>query len=156
MNQRPEGQRRRLGKEDDEAWHATHFGYAYAFVKNIHPLWVLTRECQDYDAVFKWVENGIMQRVPVQLKTLPPINPNETVDRLLKKAKKYSGDDLFLVLHMNRSEHFTTIAVPPLQVRQLWLWGWSKPDHSEIYLRSVDREKTEAFRVPFRLSLRAS
>ncbi|MBI4623465.1 MAG: hypothetical protein HY736_09650 [Verrucomicrobia bacterium] len=145
-----EGLHRKLVKEDDEAWQAVIFGYAFAFVRNIHPLWVLARENQDYDAVFKWMENGIVQRVPVQLKMLPAMNPKETIDGLLEKAKKYSGNDLFLVLFMNRSEFFTTITVPRLQIRQLWLWGWSKPDHSEIYLARVDLEKPETFRVPFR------
>ena len=155
LSQGNKGPPRKLVKEDDEAWQAAIFGYAYAFAKNIHPLLVLARESQDYDAVFKWKENGVVQRVPVQLKTLPSINPKETIDRLLQKAKKYSGNDLFLVLRMNRSEHFTTITVPPLQIRQLWLWGWSKPDHSEIYLRSVDVEKTEALFVPFRPAQRS-
>lgn len=157
LSQRSKGRQHKLVKEDEEAWQAAHFGYAYAFVKNIHPLWVLAREFQDYDAVFKWLDSGIVQRVPVQLKMLPEMNPKETIDGLLMKAKKYSGNDLFLVLFMNRNEHFKTIAVPPLQIRQLWLWGWAKPDHSEIYLRSVDREnKTEEFRVPFRPAPRAS
>ncbi len=150
QKQYPQGVNRKLVKEDNEAWQAAHFAYAYAFAKNINPLWVLAREFQDYDAVFKWVDNGVVQRVPVQLKILPPMNPQETIDGLLEKAKKYSGNDLFLVLFLNRSEFFPSIKVPALQIRQLWLWGWSKPDHSEIYLRSVDREKTESFRVPFR------
>lgn len=142
------GLNRKRTKEDDEAWHAAVFGCAYAFVKNIRPLWVLVRECEDYDAVFNWRNNGTIQRVPVQLKEVPSLNPDETIDLLLQKAKKYSGNDLFLVLHMNRSERFTTIAVPPLQVRQLWLWGGRRrTTRKSIYEALTGRRpKNSAFR----------
>ncbi len=85
---------------------------------------------------------ALPRRVPVQLKRLPPerMNATETLESILKKtAGKCTGDDLLVAIHVDRSGHLTSTSVPKrFRVRELCLWGWSKPNNAEIFVNSYE------------------
>jgi len=146
-----------LHKEVHEAWQAATFGFAYGCAHHLGTLKVRHNRKQDSesDATFLWTENGREFTVPVQVKELPPatVNARETIEGLIAKiAKKYpTSRDLIVAVHLNRTEHHTRDIRFEMPVAQLWLWGWSKPDHSEITFTGGGRSRSRTFQVPFRV-----
>ncbi len=118
------------------------FGYAYAAGKGIKSLKVRSGEGpqHDFDAEFWWKQGAVDHRLPVSLKRLPPknVNARETLDNLIAKAAvKSTGGDLLLAIHVDRAGHLESLAIPKkFQIKELCLWGWSKPEHAEIFVNS--------------------
>lgn len=127
-----------------EERHAALFGYVYAAGKGLKSLVVRPREGpqRDYDAELRWKEGSANCRVPVQLKRLPPasLNPRETLESLIRKAAlKSTGNDLLIAIHVDRAGQISSIGVPnTFRIRELCLWGWSKPDHAELFVNSYE------------------
>ena len=133
------------------------FGYAYAVGNGIDSLVVRPGEGpqQDYDAEFRWNVGTADRRVPVQLKRLPPtkLNPRETLENILRKAAlKSTGNDLLVAIHVDRAGQLSSISVPSaFRIRELCLWGWSKPDHAELFVNSYEMgaSVSRQWKVPF-------
>ncbi|HEY4299978.1 MAG TPA: hypothetical protein VGM73_03825 [Candidatus Didemnitutus sp.] len=133
------------------------FGYAYAVGNGIDSLVVRPGEgpLHDFDAEFRWRTNATDHRLPVSLKRLPPaaLNPNETLEGIVKKAAlKSTGGDLLLAIHVDRAGHLTTLNIPrKFQIRELCLWGWSQPNHAELFVNSyvLGNKVSRQWRVPF-------
>src|SRR5688500_18058286 len=76
-------------------------------------------------------------QTPVQLKEWGPAQRNQraALEYILSSdARKLTGNDLILAIYLNRQTYLTNVSVPPIKVCEIWFWGWSKPDHSELFL----------------------
>jgi hypothetical protein len=65
---------------------------------------------------------------------------------------KCTGDDLMLAIHVDRAGQLKSMSVPKkLRVRELCLWGWSKPHHAELFVNSYEMGAavSQQWRVPF-------
>lgn len=65
---------------------------------------------------------------------------------------KFIGDDLLLAIHVDRAGHLDGLAVPKkFQIKELCLWGWSKPKHAEIFVNSyvIGSAMGQQWFVPF-------
>jgi len=140
-----------------EASQAALFGYAYGCAHHLGTLQIrhnITKQYSDSDATFRWDVLGRQIVMEVQLKELPPrnVNETETIDSILEKllVKYPKSSDLTVAIHSNRTESNSRDLVTRLSVGQLWMWAWSKPDSSEIYLAGGGAKRSTAFRVPFR------
>lgn len=146
-----------FSKPETEERQAAVFGYAYASGKGIKSLVVRPGEgpLRDFDAEFRWEANAVTMRVPVQLKRLPPLtlNPKESLESLLRKAaRKSTGGDLLLAIQVDRAGHLDSITIPKdFRILELCLWGWSKPDHAELFVNSyvMGSKVSTQWRVPF-------
>lgn len=157
-NLRTHGQRLLL-----QTWHAAAFGYAFAFARasvfsslKVRPE---TKEYSDRDATFSvTTPGGEIHCRPVQLKEFPPgyLNPRVALKTILEQvAIKYpKSHDLIVAVHLNRREHFSTIKTPPLAVGQFWVWGFSKKDHSELFISGGPPGHAMRKLIPYRLGRR--
>ena len=135
--------RKRSQKKWREAWHSTLFSYAYSEALNLDEMVFHPEEAEDrdYDATLQWNESGEPRAARLQLKEFVPktlnSNPSFTLESIFDGLgpKKYPrASDLIVAIYINRAGSLGSIVVPPLQIKQLWLFGWSKPDQSELFL----------------------
>ncbi|MEQ8694650.1 MAG: hypothetical protein RIC85_04935 [Gammaproteobacteria bacterium] len=97
-------------------------------------------EKADFDFVLRWVESNTNRFYPVQLKELPPedLNPNITLDDVLRGLNKYNGEhNLSVVIHLNRSirfEYHPMVTRPNAQINELWYLGCQTSDQSAWFL----------------------
>jgi hypothetical protein len=109
----------------------------------------------DFDAEFRWKQRTVDYRLPVSLKRLPSmrINDRETLDNIIAKAAiKSTGGDLLLAIHVDRAGRLECLVIPrTFQLKELCLWGWSKPKHAEIFVNSyvVGAATSNQWLVPF-------
>jgi hypothetical protein len=142
-------------KDVNEAWQAAIFGLVYGAIHRLGTI-EMRHNREQYsqsDATYRWTESGKQFVVPVQVKELPPnaVNPNESIDHILEKvALKYlTSHDLIVAIHLNRSEVHARDIRFKTPVAQLWLWGWSKPDHSEIHITGGGPGASRTFKLRF-------
>jgi hypothetical protein len=133
---------RSMTNAEEEERQAALFGYAYATAKGLVSFAVKPGEGpqRDYDALFRWRQGVRIEKVPVQLKRLPPerINADETLENIIAKAAvKCTGNDLLVAIHLDRRAHFTSTTIPKsFRIRELCLWGWAKPDQAQLMVNS--------------------
>jgi len=131
------------------------FAYAYREALSISDLKVCPNleEDSDADAALQWTKDGQIHEMPVQLKELPPAerNVDVRVEDLLRKAvtKYHTGTDLILAIFLNRHQYFGKVKVPHLRVCEVWFWGFSKPDHSEMMLAGGKTGQSANYRISF-------
>lgn len=110
--------------------------FCYAMSQVIHtPVSFAQSEASDYDIVARFVRDGVMHYVPVQLKELVPehLNPCTELQAELDKISKYADStDLVVAFHLNRSATFqlSELRLPVATVGSLWLYGAMWPDQS--------------------------
>jgi len=126
-------------KEWQEARYAALFAYGISNAVLHLPTRFSKTEKVDFDAVMKWQKNSEDYYAPLQVKELPPddINPDVSLDDILDKLGKYSGEDnLTIVVCLNRR---TRIKFQPWDRE-------SKPRVSELwYLGSTDAYQSKWF-----------
>ena len=127
-------------KEWQEARFAALFAYGMSSAVLQLPTLFSKTEKADFDAVMKWQKNGEDHYFPLQIKELPPddINPDVTLDDILDKLGKYSGEDnLTVVVCLNRR---TRINFKPWdreskpRIRELWYLGCTDIYQSKWFL----------------------
>ena len=89
-------------------------------------------EASDYDFVATWRIADVQHFAPVQLKELVPehLNGDATVQALVDGLSKYSGDDLVVVIFLNRRGRFSleSVVFPNLHIAELWFVFSTTPD----------------------------
>jgi hypothetical protein len=151
------GKRGKFNTAEMEERQAALFGYAYAAGKGINSLKVRPGEGpqHDFDAEFLWKQGAVDYRLPVSLKRLPPerVNARETLDNIIAKAAiKSTGGDLLLAVHLDRAGRLEDLTIPKkFQIKELCLWGWSKPKHAEIFVNSyvMGAKTSHQWFIPF-------
>lgn len=144
-------------KEEKEERQAALFGYAYAVGRALESLVIKPGEGpqHDYDAQFRWQDEKSVCTVPVQLKQLPSekISASETLENIIQKASvKCTGNDLLVAINLDRRGHIVTTTVPKaFRIREICFWGWSKPDHAELFVNRyvVGASEGHQWFVPF-------
>lgn len=92
-------------------------------------------EEQDYDFVAAWSAQDQVCFATVQLKELPPeaTAPSATLQGIISSLEKYtSSGELVVAIHLNRAISFdpSALAIPPLQIAELWAFGATTPDQN--------------------------
>ncbi|MFH7041746.1 hypothetical protein ABT392_05440 [Paucibacter sp. JuS9] len=92
-------------------------------------------EKQDYDFVAAWSAQDQACFAPVQLKELPPeaTAPAATLQDIISGLGQYtSSSELVVAIHLNRAISFdpSALAIPPLQIAELWAFGATSPDQN--------------------------
>ncbi|MDR7269861.1 hypothetical protein J2X20_002490 [Pelomonas saccharophila] len=92
-------------------------------------------EEQDYDFVAAWSALEEACFAPVQLKELPPeaTAPAATLQGIISALGQYvSSRELVVAIHLNRTMSFdpSALAIPPLQIAELWAFGATSPDQN--------------------------
>jgi hypothetical protein len=93
-------------------------------------------EDADYDCVFQWRSDGDARFAPVQLKEVVPreINPKSSIDTVLEKLERYHDPHSLIVgIYLNRLgvTDLERVLFPRLSVRELWVFGPTRPDRSQ-------------------------
>ncbi|WP_152976343.1 hypothetical protein [Methyloglobulus morosus] len=93
-------------------------------------------EESDFDSVFTWLDNGIQNFAPVQMKELVPeyTNANTTLEQIIDKLRKYvDSSELVVGIKLNRqtSIDFSTVDVSRLPVAEVWMFGATAEDQSK-------------------------
>lgn len=95
-------------------------------------------ESEDHDFVSMWKNNDVLVYTPVQLKEVVPdsMNIKCTIESVLSKLAKYSGDDLVVAVHLNKQSRFdfTKIKIPKLKISQLWMFGSLSLDQNKWFI----------------------
>jgi len=127
-------------KEWQEARYAALFAYGISNAVLDRSTRFSKTEKVDFDAVMKWQKNGEDHYAPLQIKELPPddINPDVSLDDILDKLGKYSGEDnLTVVVCLNRR---TRVKFQPWdreskpRVSELWYLGCTDAYQSKWFL----------------------
>jgi hypothetical protein len=97
-------------------------------------VFIARSEAQDYDFVASWVVDGTQHLAPVQLKEAVPQDLNLAAsiqDRVNALSKYVDSEDLTVAIYLNQRVHFdpTKLAIPPLNVAALWVFGAISPDN---------------------------
>ncbi|HKB91110.1 MAG TPA: hypothetical protein VKC60_11385 [Opitutaceae bacterium] len=128
-----------------EAWHGAMFGFCYARAFNLHSmsLQVEEEENRDCDITLQWDINMASVRSKIQLKELPPHTLNRgavTVQDIVDSAaRKYPrSHDLTLVVFVNSNGSYDKVRIPKWELGGFWFFGFSKFDHSEMFLLGED------------------
>jgi hypothetical protein len=145
-----------------EAWHAYMFAACYAFQRGIpYGLMYVKPEADEYsfrDATLRWGTPGDYKHMNLQLKELPPAHRNDDaqLEHILKGlSKKYHrAYDLTVAIYLNRNERFETVKTPPLEIQELWLFGFKDPGLTTIIVRGMTRTGHVAFDVPWKSKAR--
>ena len=92
-------------------------------------------EKQDYDFVAAWSAQDQACFAPVQLKELPPeaTAPGATLQDIISGLGQYtSSGELVVAIHLNRAIFFdpSALALPSLQIAELWAFGATTPDQN--------------------------
>lgn len=91
-------------------------------------------EKQDYDFVAAWSAHDQACFAPVQLKELPPeaTAPAATLQDIISGLRQYSSSELVVAIHLNRAISFDpyALAIPSLQIAELWAFGATSPDQN--------------------------
>jgi hypothetical protein len=89
-----------------------------------HQVLFFPAESSDYDFVATWRIADVQHFARVQLKELVPahLNGGATVQALIDGLRKYSGDDLIVVIFLNREGRFSLedVVLPDLHIAELW------------------------------------
>jgi hypothetical protein len=134
-------------KEWQEARFAALFAYGISNAVLHLPTHLSKTEKVDFDAVMKWQQNGEDHYSPLQIKELPPddINPDVSLDDILDRLGKYSGEDnLTVVVCLNRR---TRIKFQPWdrqskpRISELWYLGCTDEYQSKWFLYGSALEK---------------
>ena len=87
-------------------------------------------EAADYDFVVTWRADGQLHFCPVQLKELIPadLNPEATLDGLLRGLHHYAASKTVLAVRLNRRGviDLAALKLPPIPFAELWLF-WAGP-----------------------------
>ena len=147
MNERLRHLRTNSLREWQEARYAALFAYGISNAVLHLPTRLSKTEKVDFDAVMKWQKNGEDHYSPLQIKELPPddINPDVSLDDILDKLGKYSGEDnLTVVVCLNRR---TRIKFQPWdreskpRISELWYLGCTDAYQSKWFLYGSALEK---------------
>jgi hypothetical protein len=110
-----------------EAWEAAIFCYGLQNAVLKVPVQYARHEAADYDIVVRWIENETQCYAPLQLKEVVPahINPAANLEAEIVKLQKYVSSDLIVAMRVNQriSRNFSDIKIPPLKIRELWIYG---------------------------------
>ena len=96
-------------------------------------------EDQDHDIVARFVADGEVNYVPVQLKEWVPakLNPSATLESELGKLEKYvDSERLVVAFHLNRDAtvDFSSLKIPVLRIGALYFYGATDPTQKEWWL----------------------
>ncbi len=135
-----------------ESWDAAVLCYLLGEVSGLDIRFSRT-EASDYDSIFYWVDEESPKFAPVQLKELVPecTNPKANIGDVFEKLKKYvDSDDLVVGIKLNRriTLEFTELDTPELPVREIWLFGATKPDESEWSLFGKKNGEWTQWKIP--------
>jgi hypothetical protein len=135
---------RRLRTNPLKEWHEARFAALFAYGISNAVLHLPTRfsktEKRDFDAVMKWQKNGEDHYSPLQIKELPPddINPDVSLNDILDKLGKYSGEDnLTVVVCLNRKTRIkfqTWDRQSKPRISELWYLGCTDVYQSKWFL----------------------
>jgi hypothetical protein len=122
-------------RENLDAALFTH-GMAQVLGKTVY---VAYQEADDYDFVTAWLSADEVQLCPVQLKELVPtdLNPDARLDLLLDELTRiHPSEHTALAIRLNRTGHldFNHLKIPPLNFRQLWFFGATRPGSNHWFL----------------------
>lgn len=114
-----------------EAWDAGVFCYLLR-ERMGYEIYFAPVEDEDFDAVFRWQEDGIQNFAPVQMKEVVPkeLNRTQKVQDVLDSLKKYvTSSDLVVAIKLNRNERIEAndINTEGLPVAEVWLFGATDP-----------------------------
>jgi len=111
-------------------------------------------EESDYDFVACYRDGDTNNFVPIQMKEFVPedIDPKAVLEREISKLSKYADSrDLCVAIHLNRATriNFNDVAVPELNIRELWLFGATSPDLDRwILVNLLQERRIFEFRYP--------
>jgi hypothetical protein len=143
----PEKQRSLHGRgqqQDLEGWQAFVFAVAYSRCFKLSEMCVQLAEEQysAHDATLRWVKGEQQQFLKIQLKGLVPeyINPRANLQDLVTEKLNDSAPskDVVFVFFLERGSHTPTVTIPDHQKGGVWILGFSKADHSEVFLVGAD------------------
>jgi len=93
-------------------------------------------EFEDADCIARWQVGDEIYFAPIQVKEVAPndLNAKATLADVLQSLSQYSGvNDLTVLVHLNRREHFNPaeVAIPAgLKIASLWVLACLEPDQS--------------------------
>ena len=141
-----------------EAWHAYMFAACYAHCRQIPFGGMLIKpEATEYsfrDATLMWGTPGEPILKNLQMKELPPAHRSKEAqleDILAGVAKKYrAAYDLVVAIYLNREQRFESVRTPPLEIAELWMFGFKDPEHTTIFMKGMTRSGDVDHIVPWR------
>jgi len=143
-----------------EAWHAYMFGTCYAHFHEIpYGGMFMKPEAEEYsfrDATLMWGTPGEVRQMNLQLKELPPEHRNAKVQLehiLYGVSRKYhAAYDLVVAIFLNREQRIETVPTPPLEIAELWLFGFMDSGLTKIFLKGMTRAGHVSHVVPWKLT----
>lgn len=96
-------------------------------------------EAQDHDFVASWAVGDTQHLAPVQLKEVVShdLIPSASVQAIVDALEKYTDSaDLTVAIHLNQRVHFdpSRLAIPPLRISSLWVFGAISEDQTQWVL----------------------
>jgi hypothetical protein len=112
------------------------------------------RKDRDFDGAFCWGE-GALEFATVQLKEVvrEELNLRSSLENEIVKFQRYDGsDELIGAIFVNRNLSFdyTEMKVPPLRLRELWIFGFSVENGPvyRLFGDFVNQRRMYQFSVP--------
>ena len=121
-----------------------------------HKTYLSKGEFEDADCVARWTVGDETHFAPIQVKEVAPddLNPRANIGDVLKSLSRYSGvEDLTVLVHLNRREHFnlSEVEIPTgLKIASLWVLACTEPNQSTwaIWGDLLDRPTRSDFAYP--------
>ena len=101
-----------------------------------HKTYLSKGEFEDADCVARWTVGDETRFAPIQVKEVAPdeLNQNANIGDVLQSLSRYSGvDDLTVLVHLNRRDHFnlSEVKIPTgLKIASLWVLACTEPNQS--------------------------
>lgn len=137
-----------------EAWDAGVFCYLLRERTDCE-IYFAPVEDADYDAVFKWQEDGIQNFAPVQMKEVVPkeLNQTQKVQDVLDSLIKYgTSSDLVVAIKLNRDERIEAdkVITDDLPVAEVWFFGAADPQEKSwiLFNKSGDNFEKSEHKLP--------
>lgn len=114
------------------------FCYGWNQIDGQH-IFVAHHEARDHDAVAMWVVDNTQHFAPIQIKEVVPheLNSAASLQEVVDGLQKYPDSaDLTVAIHLNQATPFSPmeLAIPPLKIAALWVFGAISPDQSKWML----------------------
>lgn len=115
------------------------FCYLIATASGIPSLAYTVHEDEDFDSLACWIADDTKHYALIQLKEVVPEdrNPLSSVEAELAKLAKYvTSEETVIAVHVNRTGRidFTSLALPKINCREVWLYGALSPDQQLWFL----------------------
>jgi hypothetical protein len=111
------------------------------------------RKDRDFDGAVCWGRPGALEFATVQLKEVvrEELNLRASLENEIVKFQRYDGsDELIGAIFVNRnlSFDFTAIKVPPLRLRELWIFGFSVENGPVYWLFGDFINQARVYQLP--------